>query len=238
MKISVLTLFPKIIESYLNESIMKKATEKTQLEFEIVDIRLYSPYRHNQVDEYQFGGGKGMVLMPEPIILALESIKTDKSIVCMTTPQGKVWTQTKAKIFANKYEHIILLCGHYEGFDERIRKYVDVELSIGDFVLTGGELASLVIVDSIVRLLPGVIAVDSHMQESFENNLLDYPVYTKPIDFRGDLVPEVLLSGHHANILKFREEQALINTIKKRPDLINEVTLTESQLKLLKQIKK
>ncbi|WP_031542967.1 tRNA (guanosine(37)-N1)-methyltransferase TrmD [Mesoplasma photuris] len=237
MKYSIITLFPNIIKSYVSESIIKKAIEKNAIEFEIIDIRDFTKLAHNQVDEYQYGGGRGMVLMPGPVVEAIESVKTENSIVMLTTPQGKTWNQPLAKEFALNYDHIIIVCGHYEGFDERILKYIDVEISIGDFVLTGGELPSLIIMDSITRILPGVITQESHEQESFENNLLDYPVYTKPFEYRGDLVPEVLLSGHHANIQKWRDEQQLVATLKKRPDLIQESSLNKVQLELLKKLK-
>ncbi|WP_026389721.1 tRNA (guanosine(37)-N1)-methyltransferase TrmD [[Acholeplasma] multilocale] len=236
MKYSIITLFPGIIKSYISESIIKKAADKSLIELEVVDLRDFTDLPHNQVDEYQYGGGRGMVIMPDPVVKAIESVKTEGSIVILTTPQGKTWEQQDAKDYSKDYNHIIILCGHYEGFDERVLKYVDAEVSIGDYVLTGGELPALILLDSVTRLLPGVINKESHEQESFENNLLDYPVYTKPVDFRGDKVPDVLLSGHHANIQKFRDEQQLIATFKKRPDLIDESKLNKVQLELLKQL--
>ncbi|AVN61202.1 tRNA (guanosine(37)-N1)-methyltransferase TrmD [Mesoplasma florum] len=238
MKYSILTLFPNIIKSYISESIIKKALEREKIELEIIDIRDFTTLPHNQVDEYQFGGGRGMVLMCDPVVSAIESVKTENSIVVLTSSQGKTWNQNLAKSFATEYNHIIIVCGHYEGFDERILKYIDVEISIGDYVLTGGELPSLIMLDSITRILPGVINTESHEQESFENNLLDYPVYTKPHDYRGDKVPEVLLSGHHANIQKWRDEQQLISTFNKRPDLIDESKLNKIQIQLLENLRK
>ncbi|ATZ18826.1 tRNA (guanosine(37)-N1)-methyltransferase [Williamsoniiplasma somnilux] len=235
MKFSIITLFPNVINNYVSQSIIKKALDKNLIKVEIIDLRTFSKLRHNQIDEYQFGGGKGMVLMPEPVVEAIESIKSEDSFVILTSPQGKTWKQNHAKEFVNNHKHIIIVCGHYEGFDERVLKYVDQEISIGDYVLTGGELPALVLLDSITRLVSGVINQESHEKESFENQLLDYPVYTKPIDFRGELVPEVLLSGHHANIQKFREEQQIIATIKKRPDLIDESKLNDHQLKIYKE---
>ncbi|UWD35417.1 tRNA (guanosine(37)-N1)-methyltransferase TrmD [Mycoplasma cottewii] len=237
MKFTIITLFPQMIKSYISESIIKKAIQKNAIEVEILDIRDFTNLSHNQVDDYQYGGGKGMVLMPQPVVSAIESVKTDDSIVILTTPQGKTWNQNLSKQYANNYEHIIIVCGHYEGFDERILDYVDVEISIGDYVLTGGELPALIMLDSISRILPNVIATESHQNESFENNLLDHPVYTKPYDFRGKKVPDVLLSGHHANISKWRDEQQIINTFKKRPDLIDESKLNKIQLELYKKMK-
>lgn len=237
MKFTIITLFPQMIKAYISESIIKKAIEKNAIEVEILDIRDFTNLSHNQVDDYQYGGGKGMVLMPQPVVSAIESVKTDESIVILTTPQGKTWNQNLSKQYANNYKHIIIVCGHYEGFDERILDYVDVEISIGDYVLTGGELPALIMLDSISRILPNVIATESHQNESFENNLLDHPVYTKPYDFRGKKVPDVLLSGHHANISKWRDEQQIINTFKKRPDLIDESKLNKVQLELYKKMK-
>ncbi len=219
MKIDILTIFPKMFEGFLNESIIKRAIQKNKVTINVHDIRTYSKDKHKKVDDYSFGGGKGMVLMPQPIFDAVEDIKTKDSIVILMTPQGETYKQTKAYELAQK-KHLILICGHYEGFDERIRTLADIELSIGDYVLTGGELASMVITDSIVRLIDGVIEKESHQNDSFNNNLLDYPVYTKPVDFRGLKVPDVLLSGHHANIEKYRQEKALEKTKQRRPDLL------------------
>ncbi|AUF83654.1 tRNA (guanosine(37)-N1)-methyltransferase TrmD [Mesoplasma syrphidae] len=237
MKYSIITLFPQIIQSYISESIIKKATERQLIDLEVIDLRNFTTLAHNQIDEYQYGGGRGMVIMADPVVKAIESVRTPTSFVILTTPQGRPWKQQDAKKYAKNYNHIIILCGHYEGFDERVLKYVDQEISIGDYVLTGGELPALVILDSITRLIPKVINQESHEQESFENNLLDYPVYTKPYDFRGDTVPDVLLSGHHANIQKYRDEQQLLVTLKKRPDLIDESKLNKVQIELLKKLK-
>lgn len=204
---------------FLNESIIKRAINKGKVTINVHDIRAYSKDKHKKVDDYGFGGGKGMVLMPQPIFDAVEDIKEEDSIVILMTPQGETYKQTKAYELSQK-KHLILICGHYEGFDERIRNLADIELSIGDYVLTGGELASMVITDSVVRLIDGVIERESHQNDSFNNNLLDYPVYTKPVDFRGLKVPDVLLSGHHANIEKYRQEKALEKTKQRRPDLL------------------
>lgn len=219
MKIDILTLFPSMFENFLTESIISRAIKEKKVVINIHNIRDYSLDKHKRADDYPIGGGEGMVLMIEPIYRALSALKKENTLTIMMTPQGTTYNQKKAYELS-KYEHIILLCGHYEGFDERIRSLVDMEISIGDFVLTGGELPSMVITDSIVRLLDGVIEEESHLNDSFNNNLLDYPVYTKPNDFMGMKVPEVLLSGHHENINKWRLEQSIKKTEKRRPDLL------------------
>ena len=219
MRIDILSLFPKMFEGFLNESIIKRAIENKKVEIHIHDFREYSKDPHKKVDDYGYGGGDGMVLMPQPIFDCIDKIKTEKSKVILMTPQGKTFNQTMAYNLT-KEEHIIIICGHYEGFDERIRTLADIEISIGDFVLTGGEVPSMVITDSIVRLLDGVILEDSHLNDSFNNNLLDYPVYTKPQEFRGMKVPDVLLSGHHENIRKWRLEEQIKRTKERRPDLL------------------
>ena len=219
MKIDILTIFPEMFEGFINTSIIKRAIKKEIVEIQIHDIRKYSTDKHKKVDDYSYGGGRGMVLMPQPIFDAIDDIKTKDSKVLLMTPQGRKYKQSLAYDLS-KEKHIIIICGHYEGFDERIRTLADAEISIGDYVLTGGELPSMVITDSIVRLLDGVIEQESHINDSFNNNLLDYPVYTKPENFRGMKVPEVLLSGHHANIKKYREEEALKKTKERRPDLL------------------
>ena len=219
MKIDILTLFPKMFEGFLNESIIKRAINENKVEINIIDFRKYTNDSHNRVDDYPYGGGAGMVLMPEPIFNAIDDIKKDNSLVILCTPQGKTYNQKMAYDLTNQ-EHIIIICGHYEGFDERIRTLANIEVSIGDFVLTGGEIPSMAITDSIVRLLDGVIEKDSHLNDSFNNDLLDYPVYTKPQEFRGMKVPDVLLSGHHENIRKWRLEEQLKRTKERRPDLI------------------
>ncbi len=219
MKIDILTIFPNMFTGFLSESIIKRAIQEKYVDIQIHDIRKYSKDKHKKVDDYGFGGGKGMVLMPEPIFDAVNDLKTKDSKVILMTPQGVPYKQAKAYELA-KEKHLIIICGHYEGFDERIRTLADMEISIGDYVLTGGELASMVITDSVVRLINGVIEEESHVKDSFNNNLLDYPVYTKPTEFRGMKVPEVLLSGHHANIEKFRTEESIKRTKERRPDLL------------------
>ena len=219
MKIDVLTLFPEMYDNIINESIIARARKNNLVEINIHNFRDYSKDPHNKVDDYGFGGGKGMILMPQPIYDAIEDLRKEDSIVIMMTPQGATYNQKKAYELS-KYKHLIILCGHYEGFDERIRNFVDLEISVGDYVLTGGELPSMILIDSIVRLVDGVIEEESHQEDSFNNNLLDYPVYTKPVDFMGMKVPEVLLSGHHENINKWRLEQSVNKTKQRRPDLL------------------
>ena len=219
MKIDILTLFPGMFDGFLHESIIKRALERGQVEIQVHDIRAYSKDPHKKVDDYGYGGGQGMVLMPQPIFDAVEDLRTENSKVLLMTPQGKTYNQEIAYDLTQE-KHLIIICGHYEGFDERIRTLADMEISIGDYVLTGGDLASMVITDSVVRLLDGVIAKDSHIYDSFHNHLLDYPVYTKPADFRGMKVPEVLLSGHHKKIEEWRLEEQMKRTKKRRPDLL------------------
>lgn len=219
MKIDILTLFPGMFDGFLHESIIKRALEQHKVEIQVHDIRAYSKDPHKKVDDYGYGGGQGMVLMPQPIFDAVEDLRTENSKVLLMTPQGKTYNQEIAYDLTQE-KHLIIICGHYEGFDERIRTLADMEISIGDYVLTGGELASMVITDSVVRLLDGVIAKDSHIYDSFHNHLLDYPVYTKPADFRGMKVPEVLLSGHHQKIDEWRLEEQMKRTKERRPDLL------------------
>ena len=206
MKIDILTLFPHMFDGFLTESIMKRAIEKGKVEINIIDIRDYTPYKNNQVDDYQFGGGGGMIMMCEPVFNAVESIRTKDSHVILLTPRGKTYNEKKAYELKEK-KHLIIICGHYEGFDERIYTLADELVSIGDFILTGGELPSMMITDSVVRLIDGVITSTSLEFESFNDNLLDYPVYTKPRNFRGMEVPEVLVNGNHKLINEYRESE-------------------------------
>lgn len=219
MKIDILTLFPNMFTGFINESIIKRAINNNLVEINVHNIRDYSPFKNKQVDDYPFGGGPGMVLMCEPIFNAIEDLRRENTKVIMLTPSGEVFNQ-KVATRLSKFEHIILLCGHYEGFDERIKTIVNMEISIGDYILTGGEIPAMAITDTIVRLIPGVINNESLDSESFNDNLLDYPVYTRPEVFRGMKVPEVLLSGHHANIEKYRKEEQLRITKERRNDLL------------------
>lgn len=219
MKIDILTLFPNIVTPYFNESILKRAIQKGKVEINVINFRDFSVYNNNQVDDTPFGGGSGMVLMCDPIFRAVESIRTDESKVILLTPSGRTYNYEYAKKLT-KEKHLIIICGHYEGFDERIKSIVDEEISIGDYVLTGGEIPALAIVDSVVRLLDGVISEGSLDSESFTDKLLDYPVYTKPRVYRGMEVPEVLVSGDHKKINEYREHERIRITKEKRNDLL------------------
>lgn len=219
MKIDILTLFPEMFKGFLTSSIIKRAIDKKLVEINLINFRDYSKEPHNKVDDTPYGGGCGMVLMIQPIYDCLEAIKTNESKIIMLTPDGQTFKQSLAYKLSN-CQHLILLCGHYEGFDERIRSLVDLEISIGDYVLTGGETASMVITDAITRLIPGVIEEESHLNESFNNNLLDYPQYTKPRVFNNMEVPEVLLSGNHQKIKEYREQIQKERTLIRRSDLL------------------
>ena len=239
MKIDFLTLFPEMFHGVLNESILKKAQEKEAVQFNVINFRQYSSNKHQNVDDYPYGGGAGMVLTPQPIFDAVEDIRSKGDTepkVILVCPQGERFTQSKAEQLA-KEEHLLFICGHYEGYDERIREHlVTEEISIGDFVLTGGELASMVITDSVVRLLPGVLGnEDSPVLDSYSSGLLEHPHYTRPADFRGLQVPEVLLSGNHKLIAEWREEQSLRRTFERRPDLLKSYPLTDKQKTLIKK---
>ena len=220
MKIDILTLFPDMYSGVFNESILKRAIDNGVVEINIHNFRDFSKDPHNKEDDTPYGGGAGMVLTCQPIFDCVRSIRTEESIVILLTPDGEVYKQEKAYSLS-KCKHLIMICGHYEGFDERIRSICDLELSIGDYVLTGGELASMVLVDSIVRLMPGVIEEESHVNDSFNNNLLDYPTYTKPRVYEGMEVPEVLVSGDHKKIAEYRYEESLKRTKERRPDLLD-----------------
>ena len=221
MKIDILTLFPDMYTGPFSESILKRAQMEGKVEINIHNFRDYTLDPHGNVDDTPFGGGSGMVLMCQPIFDCINALKKDDSKVIMMTPSGKVYNQ-KIAYDLSMEKHLIILCGHYEGFDERIRSICDMEISIGDYVLTGGELPSMVLVDSIVRLLPGVIDEESSKNESFNNNLLDYPVYTKPRVYNGMEVPDVLLSGNHKLINEYRYNEQLRKTREVRPDLLGD----------------
>lgn len=218
IKFTVLTLFPEIFNEFKQHSIIKKAINNKLIEIEVVNFRDYSNDKHHKVDDTVYGGGAGMVLKLQPIVDCLKEHKTKESVVILLTPSGNKFTNKTAKILS-KIKHVILICGHYEGFDERIINYIDVQVSIGDFVLTGGEIPAMCIIDSTSRFIEGVINTDSLSSESFEENLLDYPVYTKPETFDGYKVPEVLLSGNHNKINEYRKQQQILKTQKYRPDL-------------------
>lgn len=222
MKIDILTLFPNMYQGIFDESIIKRAIDEGKVTINIHNFRDYTNDPHNKVDDTPYGGGAGMVLTCQPIFDCVKSLRSDDSIVILMTPDGEVYKQKRAYELS-KCKHLILICGHYEGFDERIRTICDMEISIGDYVLTGGELASMVLVDSIVRLMPGVIEEESHLNDSFNNNLLDYPTYTKPRVYEGLEVPEVLLSGDHKRIEEYRLSESIKKTKERRPDLLEKV---------------
>lgn len=219
MRIDILTLFPRMFDGFLTESIIKRAIENKKVTINIYDFREYSKDPHGKVDDTPYGGGPGMVLCPQPIFDCIKSIRTDDSFVIMLTPEGKVYNQEMALNLKNK-KHLILLCGHYEGFDERIYTLADSLVSIGDYILTGGEIPAMAITDSVVRLLDGVITSTSLETESFNDNLLDYPVYTKPREYKGMEVPEVLLNGNHKLINEYREKERKRITKEYRNDLL------------------
>ena len=232
MRISVLTLFPELFDRFFTMSIVGRSVERGIVTADLVQIRDYSTDTHRHVDDTPFGGGAGMVMKCQPVFDALASVRTPESHVVLLSASGKPYTQEKAHELAAK-PHLIFLCGHYEGMDERIASVCDEEISIGDYVLTGGELGAMVIADSVIRLLPGVIRESSISEESYENGLLEYPQYTQPAEYEGMRVPDVLLSGHHENIRKWRLTQSLLKTREKRPDLFAAHTLTKEERKLL-----
>ena len=220
MKIDVLTLFPEMFNGVLNESIIKKVIEKKIVNINLINFRDYSKLSNKQVDDTIYGGGPGMLLRCEPIFDALDDINKDKDAhIILLSPEGSTYSSTKAKELTT-YKHLIIICGHYEGLDERIKTLADEIISIGDYVLTGGEIPAMAIIDSTVRLLDGAINKESLESESFEDGLLDYPVYTKPREYRGMKVPDVLLSGDHAKIKAWREEKQIEKTKENRPDLM------------------
>ncbi len=236
MTIDILTLFPEMFEGFIQTSIIKRAIDKGIVTIGIHDIRVHTLNKHKKVDDYPYGGGQGMVMTCQPVVDAIRSLKKDDSKVYLMSPQGIPFKQSVAYELSMT-KHLILVCGHYEGFDERILNYVDGEISIGDYVLTGGELASMVIADACIRLVEGAIQQDSHQDDSFSNHLLEYPQYTRPEVFEGFVVPDVLLSGHHENIRIYRLKESLKKTWIKRPDLLMNAHLDQEATTLLKQIK-
>jgi tRNA (guanine37-N1)-methyltransferase len=238
LQVDILTIFPKMFESPLQESILKKAQEKRILQVNLFDIRSFSKDKHKRVDDYPFGGGAGMVMKPEPIFEAWEHANSLypalKTKTILFSPQGQVFNQSKAIELA-QWERLVLICGHYEGIDERVHEQlVDEEISIGDYVLTGGELPAMVLIDAVTRLLPGVLgSEESALEDSFSDGLLEYPHYTRPRVYRGWGVPEILLSGNHEKIRLWRRKQSLLRTKQKRRDLLKEVDLSKEDQKLL-----
>ncbi|WP_077621984.1 tRNA (guanosine(37)-N1)-methyltransferase TrmD [Sediminibacillus massiliensis] len=241
MKIDILTLFPEMFEGVFNNSILKKAQEAGTFQPEFINFRNYTLNKHKKVDDYPYGGGAGMVLTPQPIFDAVEDITKNtgnKPRIILMCPQGETHTQEKALELAEE-DHLIFICGHYEGYDERIRQHlVTDEISIGDYVLTGGELGAMVVIDSVVRLLPGVLGnEESAPEDSFSHGLLEHPHYTRPADFRGMKVPEVLLSGNHGKIDEWRKQQSLLRTFERRKDLLDEYQLSKQEKEWLKNQK-
>ncbi len=240
MKFYVLTLFPDFFSSPLRQSMIGRAIEKGLLEVSLHNMRDYAQDKHRTVDDTPYGGGVGMVLKVEPVVSCLEAVKKgcqeDKTLTILTTPQGVRLDQRLVERLAG-YQELIILCGRYEGMDERIRAFVDMEVSIGDYILTGGEIAALVIIDSVGRLVPGVVGQrDSLRTESFTAGLLEYPQYTRPPEFRGMRVPDVLLSGHHQEIRRWRRRESIKRTLERRPELLDNAELTEEDLKLIKEL--
>lgn len=236
MKIDVVTIFPNIIDSYVSESIIKRAANDNLIEINVINLRHYSDLNHNQVDDTVYGGGAGMLLMFPPFYKVLQERMTPKAKVILPSPKGKKLTQEKLKELV-KEEHLIILCGHYEGIDARVDQFVDEEISVGDYILTGGELPALILIDSLTRLKEGVISRESHKEESFEEGLLEYPQYTKPQEYAGYRVPDVLISGHHQKISNWRLYQSLKETYLKRPDLLASKKLTKEEKEILDIIK-
>ncbi len=239
MKFNLLTLFPEMFDSVINISMLKKAREKELIKIKTIDIRDYTNDKHNQADDYPYGGGAGMLMKPEPIFRAIEEVKEqEETKVIYLTPQGETFNQEIAKKLA-KEGNLTLLCGHYEGIDQRVRDHVvDEELSIGDFVLTGGELPAMILIDAISRMIPGVLgSTESAIEDSFYNNLLDYPQYTRPQEYQGFKVPNILLSGDHGKIARWRRKESLKNTLLSRPELLKQTELSVDDQELLVEIK-
>lgn len=237
MKFDVLTLFPEMFEP-LKQSIIKRAVEKNLIDINLINIRDFSEDKHNKVDDTPYGGGAGMLMKPDVVDRAYNSIKSENAKVIYLTPQGKRLNQRIVRDLS-KQEHLILLCGHYEGIDQRVLdKIVDEEISIGDYVLTGGELPAMVLIDSVSRYVDGVLSDESTDEESFSNGLLEYPQYTRPEIFDNVKVPDVLISGHHENIRKWRRERSLENTFKKRPEMLENIELTDKEKVYIEKLKK
>ena len=237
MKITILTLFPEMFDGFLSNSIIKRAISKGVISFNVVNIRDYTLDKYGRVDSAPIGGGAGLIMKCQPIFDAMNANKTDNAKVLLLSPRGQQYNQAKAHEFAKNNQDLLIICGHYEGIDERINQYVDEQISVGDYILTGGELGSMIIADSVVRLLEGAITEESLHEESFENGLLEYPQYTEPYEFNGQKVPDILYSGNHEAIEKWRKKQSLKLTKELRPDLFDKYEPTKKDQKLLKEIK-
>ena len=236
MIIDIITIFPDSFNDFLSTSIVKRAIEDEKVTINIHNLRDYSHNKHRNIDDTPFGGGVGMLMAFPPFYDVITKLRKDNTKVIYLSPQGSLLNQEMAFSLA-KYEHLILLCGHYEGLDERVLKLVDFEISIGDYILTGGEIAAMVLIDAITRLVPGVIMEESVLEDSLSDGLLKYPQYTKPRSYQGFDVPDILLSGNHQEIAKWRQKMSLLNTLKKRPDLLEKKTLTEEEVKIIKSVK-
>jgi tRNA (guanine37-N1)-methyltransferase len=240
MRVDILTLFPEMFAGPFSSSIIKRAADKSLIGIHLHQIRDYTHDKHHVVDDTPYGGGAGMVMKPEPVFEAVEAVKAlaeGESRVILLSPAGKLFTQVVAAELAQR-SRLILIAGHYEGFDGRVRSFIDDEISIGDYVLSGGELPAMVIVDAVARLIPGVLGSnESHVEESHSQGLLEYPHYTRPPEFHGMPVPDVLLSGNHAQIAKWRRKESLKRTLERRPDLLAKIELSKSDLKLLAEVK-
>ena len=242
MKITILTLFPQLFDSFREGPVVQRAIRKGSLELSVVDIKEFAPGSFRHIDDSPFGGGAGMVMRCQPVLDALRSVRGSaesfqNTIVTALSPAGRQFTQKQAHRFS-ELDHLILICGHYEGMDERIYRHVDEEISIGDYVLTGGEIAAMAVSDAVIRLLPGALRSESTSEESFENGLLEYPQYTQPAVYEGEAVPEVLTSGNHARIRRWRLKESLRRTLERRPDLLEGRQFTEEELALLEEIRK
>ncbi len=233
MRITILTLFPQMFDGFLTNSIIKRAIAKEAVELKIIDIRTFTNDKYGRVDSAPVGGGAGLIMKCQPIIDCLKKIQKPNSHVVLLSPRGKALNQSKVRYFSQNKEDLIIICGHYEGIDERVNQYVDELISIGDFILTGGEIGAMALSDAVIRLLDGVIASESIIEESFENDLLEYPQYTEPFDFEGIKIPDILYSGNHQAIAKWRRKQSLILTKKYRPDLFKNVSLSKLDTQLL-----
>lgn len=229
IKYSVITLFPELLETFRQTSILKRAQEQKLLQLEIINLRQFGEGKHQQVDDYNYGGGSGMVLQIAPLVKAIRSVQTEKSLVCLMTPQGQIFNQKVAQELITIHQHFIFICGRYEGFDERIYHYVDKMISIGDYVLNGGEIPTMAVIETLSRLVPQVITQTSVAHDSFTNNLLDYPLYAPPVVFEEHSVPDIVRSGHHAEITAWRKRMQVSKTWQYRPDLLKKAHLTVDQ---------
>jgi tRNA (guanine37-N1)-methyltransferase len=235
MIIDIVTIFPEFFDAFLKTSIIKRAIDSKLIDIRLHQLRDYSHNKHKKIDDTPYGGGVGMLMQFPPFFDVIKQLRTEETFVIMLSPQGKLFNQQEAIQLSTK-KHIMLLCGHYEGIDARVEQLIDMELSIGDYVLTGGEIPAMIVADTVSRLIPGVIHEESAGEDSLQNGWLKYPQYTKPETYQGFSVPEVLISGNHQRIETWRKESSVIRTIQKRPDLIQNIKLTEQEIKLMKKM--